>query len=117
MTILFFVYFGTHINKIHTIYKPCFCFHFFHVVVLLLLANSNNKKSSFYIRSQYAMVGLWLWINVGSGDLLGELIRSKNRVADVRKENKKMRLNINEINAERMTERQNAEGLMIRDGV
>jgi hypothetical protein len=41
----FFVYFGTHNNKIHTIYKQIGVFvFFFHVVVLLLLANSNNKK-------------------------------------------------------------------------
>jgi hypothetical protein len=51
------------------------------------------------------------------GDLRGELIRSKSRAADVRKENEKMRLKINKMNAERVTERQNAEGLMIRDGV
>jgi hypothetical protein len=38
------------------------------------------------------------------GDLLGILIRSKNRAAVIRKENEKMRLKINEINAERVTE-------------
>jgi hypothetical protein len=36
MTILFLVYFGTHNNKIHTIYKEnqCFCFDLLHVVVM-----------------------------------------------------------------------------------
>jgi hypothetical protein len=46
MTILFFVYFGTHNNKIHTIYKKnhCFCYDLFHVVVLLLLAKRQQQK-------------------------------------------------------------------------
>jgi hypothetical protein len=43
-TILFFVYFGTHNNKIHTIYKPTSVFVFFHVVVLVLLAKQQQKK-------------------------------------------------------------------------
>jgi predicted nucleic acid-binding Zn finger protein len=42
MTILFFVYVGTHNNKIHT--NQCFCFDFFHVVVLLLLAKQQQQK-------------------------------------------------------------------------
>jgi hypothetical protein len=37
ITILFFMYFGTHSNKIHTIY-------FVHVVVLLLLAKQQQLK-------------------------------------------------------------------------
>jgi hypothetical protein len=60
MTILFFVDFGTHNNKIHTIYKQIrvfvfifsmfFCFAF-------ISKQQQQKKSSFYIRFQYAMVG------------------------------------------------------------
>jgi hypothetical protein len=40
ITILFLVYFGTHNNKIHTIYKETsvFVLVFFYVVVLVLLA-------------------------------------------------------------------------------
>jgi hypothetical protein len=46
MKILFFVYFGTQNNKIHTIYKKnqCFYFDLFHVVVLLLLAKQQQQK-------------------------------------------------------------------------
>jgi hypothetical protein len=59
MTILFFVYFGTHNNKIHTICKQTsvFVVIFFHFVVLLLLAKQQQQKSSFHIRSKYAMLG------------------------------------------------------------
>jgi hypothetical protein len=52
MTILFFVYFGTYNNKIHTIYKQT------SVVVLVLLEKQQQQKSSIYIRSQYAMLEL-----------------------------------------------------------
>jgi hypothetical protein len=38
MTILFFVYFGTHNNKIHTIYKQT------NVFVLFLLAKQQQQK-------------------------------------------------------------------------
>jgi hypothetical protein len=47
MTIIFFIYFGTHNNNIHTIYKKnqCFCFYLFYVVVyLLLLAKQQQQK-------------------------------------------------------------------------
>jgi hypothetical protein len=60
MTILFFVYFGTHNNKIDTIYKqtrvfvysffPCCCFAF-------ISKQQQQKNLHFIIRSQYAMVG------------------------------------------------------------
>jgi hypothetical protein len=46
-TILFFVYFGTHNNKNHTIYKQTRVFVFIFSMFLFC----------FYIRSQYAMVG------------------------------------------------------------
>jgi hypothetical protein len=47
MTILFFVYFGTHNNKIHTIYKQTsvFVLVFSHVVVLVLLPKQQQQKS------------------------------------------------------------------------
>jgi hypothetical protein len=56
-----FVHFGTHNNKIHTIYKQAsvFVLIFSIFVVLLLLAKQQQKKSSFYIWSQYAMLGPW----------------------------------------------------------
>jgi hypothetical protein len=72
ITILFFDYFGTHNNKIHTIYKQTsfFCFDFFHVVVLVLLVKQ-QQKSSIYIRSQYAEQGPC------SSDVLDEAIEHK----------------------------------------
>jgi hypothetical protein len=57
MTILFFVYFGTHNNKIHTIYKQTT------VVVLVLLATQQQQK----IVSQYSMpmgLGSNQWISI-----------------------------------------------------
>jgi hypothetical protein len=49
ITNLFFVYFGMHNNKTHTIYKKnqCFSFDLFHVVVLLLLAKQQQQKRIF----------------------------------------------------------------------
>jgi hypothetical protein len=48
MTILFFVYFGTHNNNISTIYKQTsifdFCFDISHGVVLVLLAKQQQQK-------------------------------------------------------------------------
>jgi hypothetical protein len=43
MTILFFVYFDMHNNKINTIYNQCFCFDFFHVGVLVVLAKQQQQ--------------------------------------------------------------------------
>jgi hypothetical protein len=46
ITILFFVYFVTHSNKIHTIYKQTRVFlGFFHVDVLFSLAKQQQQKS------------------------------------------------------------------------
>jgi hypothetical protein len=64
MTDLFFVYFGTHINKIHRIYKQTSVF----VLVFSMLLfwfykeSRNNKKSSIYFRCQYAMLGPWMYL-------------------------------------------------------
>jgi hypothetical protein len=46
MTILFLVYFGTHNNKVHTIFKKTsvFVLIFFHGVVYLLLAKQQQQK-------------------------------------------------------------------------
>jgi hypothetical protein len=46
MTILLFVYFGTHNKKIHTICKQTsvFVLIFYHVVVLLLLAKQQQQN-------------------------------------------------------------------------
>jgi hypothetical protein len=48
MTILFFVYFGTHNNKIHTIYKQTsvFVVIFSMLMVLLLLAKQHQQMTT-----------------------------------------------------------------------
>jgi hypothetical protein len=56
MTLLFFVYFGTHNNKIHTIYKQTSVF----VVIfsmLILLAKKQRQKNVNLYTIQYAMLG------------------------------------------------------------